>query len=132
MDKVLANNKPRNGLHGTGPLNLHSPAMFLSTELICRFARIETDVEVFITLARLSDIYSLWGECCENCRPCFTQRFIKAVAYSLLTSPDGNGVHVMIRLVCIANAVYLAVLLTQQTALLYDSGSPHGVLEISS
>ena len=47
------NNEPRNGLHGTGPLNLHSPATFLSTKLIYRFARIETDVEVFATLARL-------------------------------------------------------------------------------
>ena len=53
LDKVLVNNEPRNGLHGTGLLSLHSPAMFHSTELICRFARIETDVEVFTTLAHL-------------------------------------------------------------------------------
>ena len=35
----------------------------------------------------------------------------------------------MIRLVCIANAVYVTVLSTQQAALLYDIGSPHGELE---
>ena len=46
-------NERRNGLHGTGSLNLHSPATFRSTELICRFARIETDVELFTTPARL-------------------------------------------------------------------------------
>ena len=37
----------------------------------------------------------------------------------------------MIRLVFIANAVYLTVLLTQQAALLYDIGSSHGELETS-
>ena len=35
----------------------------------------------------------------------------------------------MIRLACIANAVYLTVLLTQQAALLYDIGFCHGELE---
>ena len=35
----------------------------------------------------------------------------------------------MIRLACIANAVYLTVLSTQQAALLYDIGSPRGELE---
>ena len=53
VDGVLVNNERRNGQHGTGPLNLHSPATFLSTELICRFVRIETDVELFTTLARI-------------------------------------------------------------------------------
>ena len=47
------NNERRNGLHETGPLNLHSLATFLFTELICRFVQIETDVELFTTLARL-------------------------------------------------------------------------------
>ena len=46
-------NERKNGLHGTGPLKLHSSATLLSTELICKFARIETDVELFTTLARL-------------------------------------------------------------------------------
>ena len=40
-----------------------------------------------------------------------------------------DGVHV--RLACIANAVHLTVLLTQQAAVLYDIGSPHSELETS-
>ena len=47
MNKVMVNIEPKNGLHGTGPLNLHSPVTFPSTELICRVAQIETDAEVF-------------------------------------------------------------------------------------
>ena len=53
MDRVLSNNEPRNGVHGTDPMNLHSPVTFLSTELTYRFARIETEVAVFTTLVRL-------------------------------------------------------------------------------
>ena len=45
------------------------------------------------------------------------------------SSKQWNGVHVIIRLACIANAVQLTVLWTQQAALLYDIGSPHGELE---
>ena len=37
----------------------------------------------------------------------------------------------MIRLACIANAVYVTVLSTQQAALLYDIDFPHGELETS-
>ena len=37
----------------------------------------------------------------------------------------------MIRFTCIANAVYVTVLSTQQAALLNDIGSPHGELETS-
>ena len=50
------------------------------------------------------------------------------------SSKQRNGVHVIIRLACIANAVYLtvlSVLSTQQAALLDDIGSPHGKLETS-
>ena len=39
--------------------------------------------------------------------------------------------HVMIRLACIANAVYVTVLSTQQAALLYDIDSPHSEPETS-
>ena len=39
--------------------------------------------------------------------------------------------NVMIRFACIANAVYVTVLSTQQAALLYDIDSPHGELETS-
>ena len=45
------------------------------------------------------------------------------------SSKQWNGVYVITRLACIANAVYLSVLSTQQAALLYDIGSPHGELE---
>ena len=52
-EQSAGNNERRNGLHETGPLNLHSSSTFLSTELICRFSRIETDVKLFTTLVRL-------------------------------------------------------------------------------
>ena len=42
-----------------------------------------------------------------------------------------SPLHVIIKLACIANAVYVTVLSTQQTALLYDIGSPHCELETS-
>ena len=47
------------------------------------------------------------------------------------SSKQWNGVHVIIRLACVANTVYLTVISTQQAVLLYDIGSPHGELETS-